>query len=54
MDKTTTGVNMDSLAFRKEYSQEEGDISHLNTKGMILVEAAFEKFIAEQYRIFKK
>lgn len=54
MDKTTTGVNMDSLAFRKEYSQEEGDVSHLNTKGMILVEAAFEKFIAEQYRIFKK
>ena len=54
MDKATTGVDMDSLAFRKEYSQDENDVSHLNTKGMILVEAAFEKFIAEQYLAFKK
>ncbi len=52
MDKTNTRVDMDSLAFRKTYSQDEGDVSHLNTAGMILVEPAFEKFIAEQYKIF--
>lgn len=54
MDKTNTGVDMDSSAFRKAYSQDEGDVSHLNTAGMILVEPAFEKFIAEQYKAFKK
>ena len=54
MDKVNTGVDMDSLAFRKTYSQSESDVSHLNTQGMIMVEAAFEKFIAEQYRNFKK
>lgn len=53
MDKVNTKVDMDSLAFRKVYSQDEKDVSHLNTEGMILVEPAFERFIAEQYKIFK-
>ena len=53
MDKTATGVDMDSKAFRSEYCQKEGDVSHLNTAGMVMVEPAFEKFIAEQYKAFK-
>lgn len=52
MDEDVTGVHMNDKAFRAEYSQHEGDVSHLNTAGMILVEPAFEKFIAEQYRAF--
>ena len=54
MDKASTGVDMDSKSFRGTYSEHEGDVSHLNTAGMILVEPAFERFIAEQYQIFKK
>lgn len=46
------GVDMDRYSFREKYSQNTGDISHLNTAGMILAEPAFEKFIAEQYRAF--
>ena len=52
MDVATTGVRMDEKAFRSEYSQDENDVSHLNTAGMILVEPAFEKFIAEEYKRF--
>lgn len=52
MDTTTTKVDMDSPSFRKTYCQDNSDISHLNTDGMILVEPAFEAFIAEAYRAF--
>ena len=52
MDETVTGVRMNDKSFRAEYSQDENDVSHLNTKGMILVEPAFEKFIGEQYKAF--
>ena len=51
-DKTLSGVDMDRYSFREKYSQNTGDISHLKTAGMILVEPAFEKFIAEQYAAF--
>ena len=47
-----SGVDMDRYSFREKYSQNTGDISHLNTDGMILVEPRFEKFIAEQYQAF--
>ena len=51
-NKTLSGVDMDRYSFREKYCQNTGDISHLNTAGMILVEPAFEKFIAEQYAAF--
>ena len=52
MDVENTKVDMDSVAFREKYCQDTGDISHLNVDGMILVEPAFERFIAEKYREF--
>lgn len=52
MDVANTKVDMDSATFRRTYCQNNDDISHLNTDGMILVEPAFEKFIAEAYRAF--
>ena len=51
-DESVTGVHMNEYSFRTKYCQNSGDVSHLNTAGMILVEPAFEKFIAEQYRAF--
>ncbi|MBE6703314.1 MAG: SGNH/GDSL hydrolase family protein [Ruminococcaceae bacterium] len=51
-DEAVTGVHMDEYSFRSQYCQNDGDISHLNTAGMILVEPAFEKFIAEEYQAF--
>lgn len=52
MDTENTKVNMDNSVFRSKYCQEPNDISHLNVDGMILVEPAFERFIAEAYRAF--
>ncbi len=52
MDVATTKVNMDDADFRAKYCQDQNDISHLNVDGMILVEPAFERFIAEKYREF--
>lgn len=51
-DVELSGVDMDRYSFREKYSQHTGDISHLNTDGMILVEPRFEKFIAEEYQKF--
>ena len=51
-DVELSGVDMDRYSFREKYSQNTGDISHLNTDGMILVEPRFEKFIAEEYQKF--
>lgn len=50
MNTATTKVDMDSGSFRARYCQDQNDVSHLNTEGMILVEPAFERFIAQVYR----
>lgn len=46
-DPNLTGVNMNSSAFRAEYCVNESDVSHLNLKGMKLVQPIMEKFIAD-------
>ena len=52
MDRTLTGVNMTSAAFRNQYCMGPDDISHLNFDGMKLVLPVFEQIIAEQYAEF--
>ncbi len=52
-DTEFSGVDMGDPRFRLEYSQDSGDVSHLNAKGMYMVAPKFEKWIAEAYAKFK-
>ena len=51
-DTSITGVDMQSAAFRAEYSISSTDVSHLNAKGMAYVLPKFEKILAEYYSDF--
>ncbi len=49
MDEAASGIRMTDAEFRKQYSMLPGDVCHLNTDGMKLALAFFEREIA---RIF--
>lgn len=51
-DKDATGVNMDDKSFRNTYTI-DADTSHLNLKGMMMVQPYMEKFIADALTAFR-